>query len=189
MVYFVAGSHVVDVSGPQEDAMDAPLARHLIAVRSALALTAAFVALAAVPVAQAQDDPTARSAKGTKRPPPPPSSAQGIPAGSDAGTPATSRGAELGLETMPTTDAERAGVKKETAAARAAARRKQPLSPDVPASSPVPEVPTVMTDTKNGSNGAKTTTAKSGTASKTATTSSVAASGNAAKKDAKAWTP
>ena len=169
--------------------MNALLARHPFAVCCAVALTAAFLGLAAVPAAQAQEDPTARSAKGTKRPPPLPSSAQGIPAGTDAGTPSTSRGAELGLETMPTTDAERAGVKKETAAARAAARKKVPLSPDVPASSPVPEVPTVMTDTKNGGNGTKSTAAKNGTGAKTATAGSTAASKSAAKKDAKAWTP
>ena len=168
--------------------MDCPFARRPLAVRFAVALTAALVTLAAVPAAQAQEDPTQRSRKGTKRPPAPPSSSQGIPAGNDAGTPSTSRGAELGLETMPTTDADRAGVKKETAAARAAARRKVPLSPDAGASGPAPAVPTVLTEgAKNGTKSA-TATAKNGT--KPATAGSTAASGTAgAKKDGKTWTP
>ncbi len=167
--------------------MDSPFARRPVVVRLAVALAAALVTLAVVPAAQAQEDPTQRSRKGTKRPPAPPSSAQGIPAGNDAGTPSTSRGAELGLETMPTTDADRAGVKKETAAARAAARRKVPLSPDAGASGPAPEVPTVLTEgAKNGTKGAGST-ARNGTRSATAT---AAASGTAgAKKDGKTGTP
>jgi hypothetical protein len=186
VVYFSIGSDVVDASDPQEDAMDSPFARRPFTARCALALALACLAVVAAPGAQAQDDPTARSAKGTKRPPAPPSSSQGIPAGTDSGTPGTSRGAELGLETMPTTDAERAGVKKETAAARAAARRKVPLSPDAGASGPVPMTPTVLTNgAKNGSKSSAT-----GNGTKSATASSMAASGTAtAKKDGKAWTP
>ena len=166
--------------------MDSPLVRRPFTARWAIALLAACLAAAAVPMAQAQEDPTARSRKGTKRPPAPPSSSQGIPAGTDSGTPGTSRGAELGLETMPTTDSERAGVKAETAAARAAARRKVPLSPDAGASGPAPMTPTVLTNgAKNGSKGGA---ASNGT--KSVSAGSMAASGTAtAKKDGKASTP
>ena len=86
--------------------------------------------LGASPVAQAQSDPS--TLKGVKRPPPAPSAAQRIPGGIDAGTPSTSNSAELGLKTgPPSTDAERAGMKQETAAARAARRGGHAASPPV----------------------------------------------------------
>ena len=115
--------------------------------------------LGAVPVAQAQSDRS--KLKGTSRPPPPASSMQGIPGGINAGTPSTSNSAELGLKTLPTTDAEHAGMKQETAAARAA-RRGRPVSSQaaVPASGAAPLVPTVKEDVAKGKATAKPATSK-----------------------------
>jgi hypothetical protein len=90
--------------------------------RVVVALGAALL-LGAPPLAEAKNDRAAL--KGVKRPPAPPSATQRIPGGIDAGTSATSNSAELGLKTgPPANDAERAGMKQETAAARAAARRR-----------------------------------------------------------------
>ena len=94
--------------------------------------------LGAAPLAQAQIDRS--TLKGVKRPPPLPSATQRIPGGIDAGTSSTSNSAELGLRTgPPTSEAERAGMKQETAAARAARRRGHAApQPAVPASGAAP---------------------------------------------------
>src|SRR6188472_3837069 len=117
------------------------------------------VLVGAAPLVQAQSDRS--KLKGTSRPPPPPSSMQGIPGGINAGTPSTSNSAELGLKTLPTTDAEHAGMKQETAAARAA-RRGRPVSSQaaVPASGAAPLVPTVKEDVAKGKATAKPATSK-----------------------------
>ena len=99
------------------------------------------VLLGAVPLVQAQS--SSSKLKGTPSPPPQQSSIQGIPGGINAGTPSTSSGAELGLKTLPTTSAEHAGIKNETAAARAARRGKAVPQAAVPASGAAPRVPTV----------------------------------------------
>src|SRR5690348_15103898 len=81
--------------------------------------------LACAALAQAQVLPPA--ARGEKHPSPSPSmGAGGIPAGQDTGTPATSRGADLGITTIPRNSDELRGVKTESAAARAAARKRGP---------------------------------------------------------------
>ena len=75
-------------------------------------------------LAQAQVLPP--SARGEKRPPPPPTATMGsqqIPAGADAGTPATSKGADIGITTNARNREEMRGIKGESAAARAAARK------------------------------------------------------------------
>lgn len=117
------------------------------------------VLLGAVPLIQAQSDRS--KLKGTSRPPPPPSSMQGIPGGINAGTPSTSNSAELGLKTLPTTNAEHAGIKQETAAARAA-RRGKPVSSQaaVPASGAAPLVPTVNDSAAKGKEAAKPASSK-----------------------------
>jgi hypothetical protein len=62
---------------------------------------------------------------------PRPSATSTVPAGVDAGTPATSNSVPLGTPTMPANDAERNELRKTSAAARAAARRKgTPVPPD-----------------------------------------------------------
>ena len=105
--------------------------------RIGLALGLALL-LGAAPLVQAQNDRS--SLKGIKRPPAATSATQRIPGGIDAGTSSTSNSAELGLKTAPpTTAAERAGMKQETAAARAARRRGQAASqPAIPASGAEP---------------------------------------------------
>jgi hypothetical protein len=106
---------------------------------SRVALALGLVLLLGSPLlAEAQSEQS--KLKGIKRPPAPPSATQRIPGGVDAGTPATSSSAELGLKTgPPTTAAERAGMKQETAAARAARRRGHAApQPAVPASGAAP---------------------------------------------------
>lgn len=96
-----------------------PLVRHAAAL--------AAVLFCAGPIAVLAQSATP-SAKGTPRPPPTPSATSAIPAGVDTGTPTTSNSVPLGLSTTPANDAEREGMKKESAAARAAARRRSPAA-------------------------------------------------------------
>ena len=95
--------------------------------RSARAALLGSCLAALLALAQAQVLPP--SARGEKRPPPPPTStmgAGGIPTGQDIGTPATSKGADIGITTIPRNRDEMSGVKSESAAARAAARKRGP---------------------------------------------------------------
>ena len=87
---------------------------------------APFAACLALGLALAQAQVLPPSARGEKRPPPPPTATMGsqqIPAGADAGTPATSKGADIGITTNARTREEMRGIKGESAAARAAARK------------------------------------------------------------------
>ncbi|MEO6745331.1 MAG: hypothetical protein ABIS28_17580 [Caldimonas sp.] len=71
------------------------------------------------------------SAKGTLKVQPRPSATSTVPAGVDAGTPATSNSVPLGTPTKPANEAERNDLRKASAAARAAARRKgTPVPPE-----------------------------------------------------------
>ena len=71
------------------------------------------------------------SSKGSLKVQPRPSATSTLPARVDAGTPATSNSVPLGTPTMPANDAERNELRKTSAAARAAARRKgTPVPPD-----------------------------------------------------------
>ena len=73
----------------------------------------------------------AQSSKGTLQVQPRPSATSTVPAGVDAGTPATSNSVPLGTPTTPANDAERNELRKTSAAARAAARRKgTPVPPE-----------------------------------------------------------
>ena len=67
---------------------------------------------------------TLPASKGTLKVQPRPSATSTVPAGVDAGTPATSNSVPLGTPTTPANDAERNDLRKASAAARAAARRK-----------------------------------------------------------------
>jgi hypothetical protein len=114
------------------------------------------------------------SARGEKRPPPPAmDSANQIRAGPDLGTPTTTPGAEMGMTTIPRTDAERRGVKNESAAARAAARKRGPGIDSVddaieagsgaaggiraaPAGSPLPPQPGSLNPARASASGAPT---------------------------------
>ena len=77
------------------------------------------------------------ASKGTLKVQPRPSATSTVPAGVDAGTPATSNSVPLGTPTTPANDAERNDLRKASAAARAAARRKgTPVPP--PSANPPP---------------------------------------------------
>jgi hypothetical protein len=120
------------------------------------------------------------SARGEKRPPPPAmDSANQIRAGPDLGTPTSTPGAEMGMTTIPRTDAERRGVKNESAAARAAARKRGPGIDSVddaieagagaaggikaaPAGSPLPPQPGSLNPARTSASGASTRTASNG---------------------------
>jgi len=90
------------------------------------ARAALFAACIASCVALAQAQVLPPSARGEKRPPPPPTATMGqggIPSGQDTGTPATSKGADIGITTNAKNRDEMRAVKNESAAARAASRK------------------------------------------------------------------
>jgi hypothetical protein len=124
-----------------------------------LAATIGLLVLLGAPLAQ-QSKPIT---KGEKRPPPPPSAMGGLPAGADAGTPGTSNSEELGLKTAPMNDADRAGVKQESAAARAAARQRRAPAPVAPFASGAAPANGAASGAVNTS-AAKATNGKSGKA-------------------------
>jgi len=131
-----------------------------------LTLASALVACAASAGAQVLPP----DAKGTKRPPAATTTGTGgIPTGQDTGTPATSGGAQLGITTIPRNDEERRGVKTESAAARAAARKRGPGLAAVeaaaasgaasgvvgaaPASAPLPPQPGALNPSRSAASG------------------------------------
>ena len=79
---------------------------------------------------------TLPASKGTLKVQPRPSATSTVPAGVDAGTPATSNSVPLGTPTTPANDAERNDLRKASAAARAAARRKGTPVPPASANQP-----------------------------------------------------
>ncbi len=121
-----------------------PLAPSLLALLVALASLPFWVTTAVAQTgAQTGDNPAVSRTKAPPRLPATPAQQARIPSGVDTGTPATSDTMPLGLAVPPTASADQRMLREESAAARAAARRKAtPTAPVSPSAAGAVTTPT-----------------------------------------------